>query len=192
MLVLGVDPGLAACGLALVRIEGTVRTLVTSVTVYTLPSVPFEERLDEIAVAALPLLKQAALLGLEEQGDAWHGNEERGDTNAAARKVQDVASVLRGLAIALGVPRRVMRPQTIRKLIGLSASTKGKEATGAIVRRLVDGVPPVKQISKHAIDGIAQAIAAEKEHHASSLVQGLLPGTAPQRSVRRSRRKRAA
>ena len=175
MIVFGADPGLAACGLALVEVHGRERRLVASDTVYTLPSMAHEARLDEIGRRALPMMRRADLVGLEEQGDAWHGKGARGQTNADARKVQDVLSLLRGLALALGRPREVLRPQTIRSLLGVGQKG-GKVATARMVRILVAGVPAERRISQHAVDGIAHAVAAEKVRHVAN-TQGWIAGT---------------
>lgn len=189
--VLGIDPGLASCGLGLVDIVGTKRRLIASDTVHTSPSTPLEERLDEIGRRALRLIEGADLVGLEEQGDAWYGNEERGGTNAAARKVQEVLGLLRGLALALGKPRQVIRSQTIRAILGVTKGGKG--AVAAMVRHLVEGVPAAGKISQHAIDAIAHAIVAEKKQHASLLLQMQFPGTErPRRRVRKFRTAKAA
>ncbi|HEX4334736.1 MAG TPA: crossover junction endodeoxyribonuclease RuvC [Polyangiaceae bacterium] len=175
MKVLGIDPGFRSLGLALVAIEGSSRRLLKHLTVHTAASLPFETRLDELAKETLEFLTDAELVGLEDQGDAWHGNEERGTTDANARKVQEVLGMLRGLVISCGKPRVVLRSQTIRAMLGIKG--KGKDPIGAMVRHMVEGVPAPGRISLHAVDAIAHAIVAEKKHHASLLVQWQIPGT---------------
>jgi Holliday junction resolvasome RuvABC endonuclease subunit len=187
VIVFAADPGVQHCGLALIEVEGAKRRLLDSATIHTDAATPHEQRLDAIAHAAMPMMRRAQLVGLEEQGNVWQGHSREGTTNAGAMKAGDVLSVLRGLAIAANIPRHVMRPQTIRSLLGIGAS--GKDVTGTMVRLIVQGVPAVRAISQHAVDAISIAVAAEKKHRAGLLVQGRIPGTLAPPKPRRTRKK---
>jgi Holliday junction resolvasome RuvABC endonuclease subunit len=184
--VLGIDPGLASLGLALVAIDGTTRRLLKAMTVHTAATSPFETRLDDLARETLTLLTDADLVCFEDQGDAWHGQAQEGRTSADGRKVQEVFGMLRGLAISCGRPRVVLRPQSIRAILGVGVrGAAGKKAVAFMVRRMVDAIPQEGRISQHAIDAIGTAVAGERHHHASLVVQTRLPGTErPKRRVR--------
>jgi hypothetical protein len=108
------------------------------------------------------------LVCLEDQFGAWQGAARAGETNADARRVEDVLSMLRGIAFALGRARRVLSPGQIRARLGLPAGAP-KSAVERVVRALVRGVP--EGLPEHGIDAIAAAVAGEREEPARRAIR---------------------
>jgi len=174
MIVLGVDPGVRSCGLAvLYREEGSpdpwrawsVKTVRTSA------KESLHERLrtiwDAIACGISKTLTVEALgeqtvVAVEEQSGASEGARRRGETNADALLVQQVV----GLARAATFGDRgdlfveVTPAEAKRVLIGMTM-TASKAQVQRAIRAVVGGCPTV--MSEHASDAVAIALAGARK-----------------------------
>lgn len=165
MIILGIDPGLAACGMALVRsnrdryVGGrkppweighsaclTVRTAP--------PRRHLAERLKWIRDHAYPLIGWATLLAVEDQSGAITGAQKRGHHNASNQHVQRVVGELAAMAHERGIPVVEPTPQQAKRVTGNARATKQQ------VKRFVQALPGCpSRLSQHAADAVCIAIA---------------------------------
>jgi Holliday junction resolvasome RuvABC endonuclease subunit len=165
--VLGIDPGLAACGAAILRwpawpsLSYERRPIVVHThTIYTRPSEPLAERFRALCVALRALGSRSIdLVACEEQSGAYAGARKRGQTNDDALYVREVVGALRMLSTELGVPFYSITPLETRTAVGLGASASKQE-----LRERLERILDAKLSSLHVSDAAAVAVAAKRQH----------------------------
>ena len=131
-LILGIDPGLANLGWALLRRESGRTTRVDGGSFSTSPKLEDDKRVAILGTLVRQLLLDHApdVVGVE--AHVWQGHER--SANAEAFRVSRVSGMCEGLAMALS-RGRVVRMTRSRALLGVGAKT---EAGGnASIRRLL-------------------------------------------------------
>ena len=153
MIVLGIDPGLANLGWAVVEIHGQSRRLIAGATLRSVSSLSDDVRVRSLleSVATFAKLHQVELVGVE--AHVWQGAAR--SANPEAFRVSRVSGAVEGIAAGLGIPwERVTRAQ------GLAAVGARTEASAnALVARLV-ALPA--RTSQHQRDAVMVALAAER------------------------------
>jgi Holliday junction resolvasome RuvABC endonuclease subunit len=154
-----VDPGYAACGVAL--LDGSAqrwRALVLD-TIRTKSGEPLAARLHtvwkrvgEIILASQPM---PAVLAVEAQARAQAGYRERGQSADTALAVREVTGLLRALAWQHGLAFVEVEPATCRACLGLPAKAPKAQVQRAVRARLSwEG-----RLNEHAADAGAAALA---------------------------------
>ena len=165
----GIDPGLAACGLAIiVRDAQQSCALVHSQTVRTPATLDLHSRMHEIwhAMATLPMevfrgiAPSEAILACEDQSGVLEGKRRSGDTNASAALVQQVVGMVRVRAFSLGVKFVEVTPVQAKAVLAGIPRTASKAQVQRAVRAIVRGCPKV--MDEHASDAIAVALAGAR------------------------------
>ena len=159
---MGIDPGLAAGGLGIIDQEGQQMDVLEVATIRTEPSVATEERLDLIwAFWEQQITKhRPSCLGIEEQGQAWHGAEKEGKTNFKALAVHYIAGMARGLGKAYGARVYVITPaQAKMALCGTARADKHQ-----MKARVQAMVGEKLRFSQHASDAVGIAVAALRRY----------------------------
>jgi crossover junction endodeoxyribonuclease RuvC len=146
--IVGVDPGLASTGYAVVRREGTRLVAVACGTIRTTPRTPHAERLRALHDGVAGLLDRHS--ALEGALEAWfvHPISRAAMGMAEARGAILVAFAARGLPVAEYAPNEVKQAVT-----GNGRAEKGQ--VRAMVARLATGA---RAESDHAADALAVAI----------------------------------
>jgi Holliday junction resolvasome RuvABC endonuclease subunit len=166
-LILGIDPGLASMGVALVRTGGPGRSRVLAVaTLSTGPGEPAGLRLSTLALGLREFCRQACpgttppdALGVEDQRGVFLGMSRSGETNASALDVQ--ASM--GVAVAtvafwpVAPPVLLVSPRTVKRAVGASG-TAGKAEVLRALAAVCD--LPERRLTEHEADAVAVAVAA--------------------------------
>jgi len=162
--VLGVDPGTAYCGLAIVSVEGTTRTLLHLETISQDARTTTEDRHRAIALRIASLIDefQVGLIAIEEQASVIHGSEAKGRNNYRSRKVADIVPRVLGIADVKGIPTIVIRAQTVRSLMGVPR-VASKEELERATRRMCPGERWRQRSSQHSRDAAAVATAGERK-----------------------------
>jgi len=155
--ILGVDPGYAACGLALVRRDGQRWIALRVETVRTPADMPLGDRLCRVyaAMHAL-LLREPDGVVVEGQARAHAGHRERGTISAEAFSVREVTGGLRALTWLAGRPLIELEPQAWRKAVGLPGNAR-KGQVKRLVQARVQGLPAL--LSEHAAEALGIAMA---------------------------------
>lgn len=161
MLVLGIDPGYAACGVALVDVAGRERRCRDCATLRTTPERSLEERLEAVWWAARPWFERLNDLGgsvvaIEDQSGAQQGARERGRASHEAQGVLRVEGLLRALSWSYGAHVVPVAPQQIKRAFGLRATASKAQVVRA-ARAMVPGLPD--RLSGHAADAVGAAVA---------------------------------
>lgn len=177
MRALGFDPGLAACGLAVVQLRERPEILAAR-TVRTDPALGLERRFELIWRSAWELIAEARpqVVGVEEQRGAFLGYQARGGkTNADSLRTFEAVGLARGLAYAWGIPVHVIEPRSIKlAVIGPGGGSADKRQVRRAIESLcvfgASGMGASKRLSEHACDAIAIAIAAARRHQLSRSV----------------------
>lgn len=152
----GIDPGLAAMGIAILRREGRCWVADVCETVRTEPKTPINDRLHTL----WRNMPSGSVLAVESQHHSRAGHAERGTTNAKAQMVERVMGLVwaRAFMSIAEYPTEVT-PAFVRKCLGLKNNAT-KAQVRAVVVRIVRGIPA--RASEHAIDAVAIAIAGER------------------------------
>jgi crossover junction endodeoxyribonuclease RuvC len=159
VIVIGVDPGVASCGLALVDVTARGYRCIRAVTVRTSADLRPADRSRQIVDAMLELGTPDAY-AVEEQAGASVGHFQRRTTNAAASRARDVMGAIDGVAAVRGVKLVRVSPQRAKAAVG-AARGRDKASVKSAVRALVADVPG--RVSQHASDAIAIAVAGAKQ-----------------------------
>lgn len=168
MIVVGVDPGLRACGIAvLFRADGALsdpwRALLAT-TVRTEAAESLHDRLRSIwqTLAAAIGKNFSLIIACEEQTGAAEGARRAGVTNADAVLVQQVVGLVRAAAFIRpdAVFVEVTPAEAKRVLHGISR-TAGKAQVQRAVRAVVRDCP--ETMSEHASDAVAIAVAGARK-----------------------------
>jgi Holliday junction resolvasome RuvABC endonuclease subunit len=160
----GIDPGLAAMGIARIQREGSGWKATLCETVRTEPSSPLDTRLHML----WSMMPSGSVLAVESQHGARAGQQRAGITSAKAQMVERVMGVIwvRAFMSIARYPIEVT-PAFVRKCLGLKNNAT-KQQVRAVVTRLVRGIPA--RASEHAIDAVAIAIAGERVDRAGMVV----------------------
>lgn len=152
--VLGIDPGLASCGLAVVcqryvRGHHTIRTKTDR---------PTSERLAFIARVVDHWLAtwSPTLVAFEEYPKADRNREK---TDANARLVHRVVGVVAGVAALRSVPVREVMPNTLKKAIAGSGRATKDDVRRAVLGRITN--ESLGRSSNHVHDAIAAGLWGE-------------------------------
>ena len=169
---IGLDPGLAACGLAvLCRADSTNGPWKAwiAVTLRTKPPEPLGARLrviyEKVESAMQEVVRQGTLMtnvsfAIEDQTGVSEGKRREGKTNADALLVHQVVGALRAVAWNAGVTPIDVSPQEAKRLLSGMKGTADKNQLRRAVRALVSGCPKV--MSQHASDAVAIALAGAR------------------------------
>ncbi len=163
--VLGVDPGYARCGLAVVDQYGPqVRRLRSWETIVTPPTAPISlrlwtvwSRIRELAGVISSDRQHLVVLAYEEQDGAQEGHRKRGTTSAEATQVREVVGLIRGIGWELGLPIEPVTPQAARAALGLPAGADKVQIARALAALLQ---APAGKAPSHSTDAAAMAVAA--------------------------------
>lgn len=167
MKVIGLDPGFANCGRAVVEfVAGSLPRVLLADTVVTLPEEETEDRLQNLAVALLEL-GEADLYITEEQHGVREGKRLAGQRrNAKSDYVLEVVGMFRLVSAAYGKRVQVLTPGSIRSALSLprEADKKAIEArVGELCAGLGDCLDKLKNKHReHAADAVAIALAGYK------------------------------
>lgn len=167
---IGIDPGVAACGVGLLRRESGAWYAHVSATLRTNPKASLDQRLHSLH-AMLHAQFRGHLIGvapeetvfvIEEQEGALEGRRREGRTNADALLVQQAIGVIRTVAWSLSLAGRIVEVTPIdakRVLVGMTRTSDKKQVQRA-VRAIVRGCPG--RMSQHASDAKAVALAGAR------------------------------
>jgi Holliday junction resolvasome RuvABC endonuclease subunit len=167
--VVGIDPGLAACGLAIVtkEIQKPWRAVHVK-TVRTPATLDLHSRMHELwhAMSTLPMeafqgiKPHEAILACEDQSGVLEGKRRSGETNASASFVQQVVGMVRVWAFNLGVKFVQPTPAQTKAVLAGIPRTASKAQVQRAVRAVVRDCPKV--MSEHASDAVAVALAGAR------------------------------
>lgn len=165
-LVLGADPGITACGLALVELgAGSSPRLVVTKRIATKASEPLGARLGVIwrVASELVIAHHPLVIAIEEQSGAQVGAFHRGDFNVDNSKTMIVVGLLVGCAHAYGIPVVWVRPQQAKLAV---TGKGGRSADKAQIKRAVAAICGVEVgvLTEAGADAAAIAIAGAREH----------------------------
>jgi crossover junction endodeoxyribonuclease RuvC len=161
MMILGIDPGIRACGVAVVSLTNA-RPAVRRCTTIRTTTGTLTERLQFIAdeLRAEMGIFSVDVIGLEDQQGAMIGASLRGQNTAGSvAKTARVEGIVHGLAAALGVEVIVVTPSEAKRAVGCTS-----RATKAQIKRAVHVMTrEIGRRSEHATDAMAVAIAAGRK-----------------------------
>lgn len=160
-LVLGIDPGLANLGWALIEWSPTAVRFIAMGTLFTKPPRTTQERCELLWIGldgALASLGCAVpeLVVIEEQSRAWQGKQKEGKTNANATKARVGEGLVRGWAIQNRAKLLELTPYELRKGIGV-----GGHASKELIARMacLRSRAPSSGHRNHATDALGLAVA---------------------------------
>jgi Holliday junction resolvasome RuvABC endonuclease subunit len=165
----GIDPGYASCGLAIItkEIQEPWRAVHVK-TIRTPPTLDLHSRMHELwhAMSTLPMeafrgiKPHEVILACEDQSGVLEGKRRSGETNASATLVQQVVGMARVIAFSLGVKFVQPTPAQAKAVLAGIPRTASKAQVQRAVRALVRDCPKV--MSEHASDAIATALAGAR------------------------------
>lgn len=164
MRILGIDPGFAACGIAVLE-EGRGGQRCRAIVMDTIRTPPGQQlaarlhtvwrRVGEVVVSSIP---PPALMAVEAQARAQAGHRERGTTSDNVMAVREVTGLLRALAWQHGMAFVEIEPATWRACLGLPA-----RASKAQVKRAVQACLGYQgRLSEHAAEAGGVAFAGRR------------------------------
>lgn len=162
---IGVDPGLANLGLAVIvrgKQSGTWRNVHLE-TLSTNSKFPLDARLklianymSEIVIFLTGIKPEEVSFAVEEQAGALEGRRREGRTNADALLVQQAVGVIRTVAWRFGISVTEVSPQEAKRLLPGIKGNATKAQVQRAVRALVSNLP--EKMSEHASDALAIAV----------------------------------
>jgi len=153
MLIVGVDPGIASCGVAL--LDSDTRRVRIAKTIRSAPSADTRSRVREVADAVSAVIANGAVaLTWEAQDFAIVGQHKAGRTTHRSTQVLRIVGTLDAIALALGLLCCEVSPRTIKRAV-TGSSTASKEQVKTAVSRIFTGCPA--RMSEHAADAVACA-----------------------------------
>lgn len=159
MIGLAVDPGLSACGVALIEYDaqGTRPIVVCTVRPFEADAVA---KLDEIArrVRGWCMTYRPEWVAYEDQAGVSVRMAALGRMNQGARRVHEVTGLLRMAATAYEAQCIVIPPMTAK----LVATGSGKAKTDDVKRAVVSQLKVTPRLSEHAADACAVWLAARR------------------------------
>ena len=165
MIVLGVDPGFAFLGLAVVELKATSTRLLLHETFSTSPDQDDAVRLDTISDHLLDVIEDHAdieAVGYEDQAGVIACLAQGGKgISAPARRVLEVSGMIRCAARCYDLPVYAMAPTSVKvALLGKG----GGHADKARMKRAVQKMFGLSRCSEHSADAIAIAVGAAVRH----------------------------
>lgn len=176
MRVIGVDPGLANCGVMVIDVTydeyGRAKAeYVRSKTYKTCPKDgPSSERVDYLMQEILAEMSDCDLIASESQHGAFFGHTQRKTTSAQAAWVRDVLRGVKTLALVKRLPVVELAPQTWRKILTSNGNCSKKAAHIALLGR-VSSMPA--RSSEHVRDAGAIAWTGFVKHRTEARVRHL-------------------
>jgi crossover junction endodeoxyribonuclease RuvC len=171
--VIGIDPGMAFLGLAVLEVKLQSRRLLRLETFASTPKDGTdEERLDRIAdriLDAIDTFKPDAI-AYENQSGVTAGKEQDGEgarSTASSRRVHEVTGIARCAARLFELPCYVLAPSSVKLAV---LGRGGGRASKARVKDAVRTCFGVPRCSEHAADAVAVAVAAARQHHMRALM----------------------
>lgn len=173
MLVLGVDPGFAHLGLAVLELTASSMTVLVHETLVT----STEDgdpgaRLDTLADRVLDVLEEHAKIiavGYEDQGGVIARLAQSGNgISAAARRVLDLQGIVRCAARCYDLPCYEIAPATVKvALLGKGGARAPKSRMKEAVRQVFG----IRRCSEHAADAIAIGVATGVQHRRARVLR---------------------
>jgi Holliday junction resolvasome RuvABC endonuclease subunit len=167
-LVLGIDPGIAACGIALIEHDVQQPWRLKHVqTVRTKAVALLNDRMREVYAAMKALLREPVVRGTggvvvacEEQTGVQEGKRRSGETSASATLVQQVVGMARAATFSAGLQFVEPTPAQVKAVLPGIPRTASKAQVQRAVRAIVRDCPEV--MSEHESDAIAVALAGAR------------------------------
>jgi Holliday junction resolvasome RuvABC endonuclease subunit len=160
-IVIGVDPGFANCGVAVLRGAPAQRLQPVEFRTIKTPSSWDMERRQEWLCGELSRTiptPSTVVIGCEEQARAYAGARERKETDDNALYVREVVGAVRMLACVHGYAFVSVSPAEMRKVLGLPAGATKEQLRKLVALYLSCPAPS----SLHCSDAGAVAIAAAR------------------------------
>lgn len=153
MRIVGIDPGLANIGVAVIDWAPQGRSLIVALETITTPPGLTQPRVEQLVAELGPLLVGAECVGIEEQEGAWQGHQQRKSANSKSTLARVGEGTARTMAAERRIPVLELLPSRTRSSLGLAGNCK-KELVLTAVRGLyrVQG-----RHSGHALDALALA-----------------------------------
>lgn len=171
IIVVGIDPGMAFLGLAVLEVTPQRSRVLRLETVASKPKDGTdEERLDAIADRILDAVDtyEPHAIAYENQSGVTAGTtRDGGRSTASSRRVHEVTGIARCAARLFELPCYVLAPSSVKlAVLGRGGGRASKARVKDAVRTLF-GVP---RCSEHAADAVAVAVAAARQHHMRALM----------------------
>lgn len=164
MIIVGIDPGFAALGLAVLELLPTSTRVLYHETYKTKSTDDDGDRLDSISERVLDLIEEHApeAVGYENQAGVLVGKSERDQpVTFASMRVHEVAGIIRCAARAFDLPVYVLAPSSVKcAVLGKGGSRAKKGVVKDRVRRLF----ALGQCSEHVADAVAIGIGTGVRH----------------------------
>lgn len=175
MIVLGVDPGIANLGASVVEATGAAAPprLSYCKSFHTEPDKTLQAQRDlerRLWLCVQHLVAVAAkyhvqIAGVEDQADVGWAKELEGKMDHNSRRARDVAFVVAGALMAIGVEVFLIRPQTARvALLGKGAGRASKQDIKLRVEHMSRATNADIRFSEHACDSVAIGAGAYRAH----------------------------
>lgn len=158
MIVLGIDPGLADTGVAVVDVTNPrAPVVVATLTIRTEPETPLQERLTAIGGAFLHALRIQCPGLVAVEGYGWQGPQRTQNRNASI--LPRIVGLIEGIASGEGVPTiNLERHQILFWACGSTKASKQDVAWALRARKVTGGR------NDHERDAIAVALAGLAHH----------------------------
>jgi crossover junction endodeoxyribonuclease RuvC len=173
IIVVGIDPGMAFLGLAVLEVGPQRSRVLRAETVASKPKDGTdEERLDAIADRILDAVDtfEPHAIAYENQAGVTAGKERGGAgarSTSSSRRVHEVTGIARCAARLFALPCYVLAPSSVKlAVLGRGGGNASKARVKDAVRILF-GVP---RCSEHAADAVATAIAGARLHYTRALI----------------------
>jgi len=165
--VIGIDPGIAVFGVALVRLHGRSVDVISARAIRTNPACLLRDRIQLIKSELVAFIgaSQPDLVCIEDQTPGQRGAQRQGHRNASAENVRRVIGLCEGLFVC---PILEPTPAQVNRLIGLGrsrvklSSEAARKRRKAAVRAWVSRVLGFEATSKDAADAVAVAVMGER------------------------------
>jgi Holliday junction resolvasome RuvABC endonuclease subunit len=164
--VLGVDPGLAELGLAILNFGTGKPRVVDTLKLTTTNALKFSERLKRLRDGVLEFTSGVTItcVAIEDQEPGRMGARKIGINSASAERVRDVAG---GLHFLFTCPVVSPRPQLVNSVMGYRARRgvshdEQRKARKAATRRWVEWFLGFEAPNDHVADAITIAVAGER------------------------------
>ena len=164
MVIVGVDPGFAHLGLAVLELKPTSTRVLHHATFQTRSTDDDGDRLDSIAERLLDLFEEydPEAVGYENQAGVLVGKSERDQpVTFASMRVHEVAGIIRCAARAFDLPVYVLAPSSVKvAVLGKGGGRAKKGVVKDRVRRLFH----LGACSEHVADAVAIAVGTGVRH----------------------------
>jgi crossover junction endodeoxyribonuclease RuvC len=172
VIVLGIDPGMAFLGLAVLEVTAQRSRILRHETLSSKPKDGSdEERLDAIADRILDAVDtyEPHAIAYENQAGVTAGKERAGSgarSTSSSRRVHEVTGIARCAARLFELPCYVLAPSSVKlAVLGRGGGNASKARVKEAVRTLYG-----LRCSEHAADAVATAVAAARLHHTRALI----------------------